>query len=162
MTVSSTHQMNVFLICILAGAICAMVFDFERSIRKIYGSKKVGVVIEDAFFAAICAMILIAAGYWFNNGEIRYYQILAAVCGALFYASFFSRFFMKLFCCMHKVFIRIILKPIFLVCKKTMQVLKRIFTFISKFLRRNIRKFLKIIKKISTNKKRLKKRIKML
>ena len=162
MTVSSAQQMNVFLICILAGVFCGMVFDFERSIRKIYGSRKVGVVIEDAVFAAICTIILIAAGYRFNSGEIRYYQILGTACGALFYASFFSRLFMRLFCFIHKVFIRIVLKPIFLIGKKTAHGFKRIFTLVSKFFKRIIRKCFKIAKKISTNKKRLKKRIKML
>ena len=38
MTVSSSQQMTVFLLSILAGIGCGIFFDFQRSIRRVYGS----------------------------------------------------------------------------------------------------------------------------
>jgi len=160
MTVSSMHQMNVFLLCILTGVFMGAFFDFLRSMRRIYGSKNAVVTIEDAVFSGICIVVLVAASFYFNDGEIRYYQILGTCCGALIYASLLSRITMKLFCFIHKIFIRLFLKPLFLIIKKTARYLKKIFYF--NFLKKITKKIRKILKLFLSRAKRLKKRIKML
>jgi len=162
MTVSSVHQMNVFLICIAAGIICGAFFDFERSIRRIYGSKNSSVAMHDVVFTAVCIIIMIWAGTYFNNGELRYYQILGALCGALLYASLLSSAFMWVFCTAHKIFIKLILKPVFILLKKISGGVRIAFSFILKFYKKITKKCLNFVKKSAGRIKNLKKRIKML
>ena len=109
MEVSSGHQMRVFIICLLAGIICGIFFDVQRSIRKAVTAGSVRTLFEDLLFTVVCTGVIALAGFFFNKGQMRYYQILGVISGALFYSAFMSSLMMKflkgLYCVTKKVFV---------------------------------------------------------
>lgn len=88
MCVSSTEQLKVFLICICAGIVCMSFFDLQRMMRRMFKHNRFFVLAEDVLFALVCAGVSIFVSFVFDNGEIRYYQLLGAVCGAGIYKCF--------------------------------------------------------------------------
>jgi hypothetical protein len=89
--------MYVFLLCVLLGLGCGVFFDFQRCVRKKFFAGILRTTLEDILFATLCIGAVIALGFFFNNGEIRYYQILGSVSGALFYAALLSKLVSKIF-----------------------------------------------------------------
>lgn len=162
MEVSSSHQMYVFLLCVLLGLGCGVFFDFQRCVRKKFFAGILRTTLEDILFATLCIGAVIALGFFFNNGEIRYYQILGSVSGALFYAAFLSKLVSKIFLFFFGITEKIIVKPFLWLCKTV------IIPF--RYLRDALKKLCKGFKRLSARAskalrnrlKMLKKRIKML
>ena len=98
MTVSTSQQLNVFLVCIVFGISSGVLFDFGRSLRKVYGGKNIATIVEDVIFSTFYIAALIVLCYHFDEGRIRYYHLLGAFFGMLFYALLLSRIFLKIFC----------------------------------------------------------------
>lgn len=162
MTVSSSQQITVFLFSILAGMGCGVFFDFQRSIRRIYGSGGVRTAFQDLLFTAVCAAAAIAVGYWKNLGQVRYFELLGAAAGALLYCAFLSRFVMRLFCTLHKLFTAVIIKPAAAFLRLAAIPLRRcavLFAHTAAFLRKKARS---AAKRLSLRKRNLKKRVDML
>lgn len=162
MEVSSSHQMNVFLLCVLSGMLCGVFFDIQRFLRRLRFAGKMRVTLEDILFALVSIALTLGFGFRFNNGEIRYYQIMGSISGVLFYAAFLSRLVMKALGIIYKVLRNVIVVPTVKIClflavpiKKLIRIFKKAFLK----LRRLLKKALSNIKK---RKKRLKKRMKML
>ena len=88
MEVSSTHQLFVFVLCVISGAGCGAFFDVQRSIRKLHFAGTFRIIAEDLLFVIICTAVAILLGYFFNRGQMRYYQIMGLISGALFYIAF--------------------------------------------------------------------------
>ena len=162
MIVSSTHQIKVFLICIITGILCGMLFDFQRSLRKIYGGGNISTAVNDFAFICACTALAIFSGLRFNSGEIRYYQILGAVCGVLIYAALISSFMLTLFCFVNRMIMKIIIFPIAFICRFIFRKLKAIFLKLMLGMKKQKKLFKKFSVFISNSKKRLKKRLKML
>ena len=162
MTVSSQQQMKVFLISILIGILCGIFFDFERSIRKIYGGGTFQTTFQDILFMVVCAALTIAVGFRYNKGQIRYFEIFGAACGGLVFSITLSRLILKFFCFFHKVFITVVLKPIHFVIRTAANLLKRAGQKAAHLIRK-VKKILKnTSEKLGKKGKRIKKRIKML
>ena len=162
MEVSSSHQMYVFLLCVLLGTGCGVFFDFQRCIRKKFFAGILRTTLEDILFAFVCIGAVIALGFFFNNGQIRYYQILGSVSGALFYAAFLSKLVSKIFLLFFGIAEKIIVKPFLWLCKTAIIPLR----YLSEAQKRLHKGFKRLrIRVLETQKnslKMLKKRIKML
>lgn len=161
MTVSSSQQMTVFLLSILAGIGCGIFFDFQRSIRRVYGSGAVRTAFQDMLFTAVCAATAITVGFWKNFGQVRYFELLGAAAGALMYCALLSRFVMQMFCVLHKLFVTVIIKPIAAVVRlaaipfrKGFALLKRLRVFLTGKIRL-------AAKKLAKRRRNIKKRINM-
>lgn len=162
MEVSSSHQIYVFVLYVLLGIACGAFFDVQRFLRKLYTAGQTRTQLEDILFAVVCVGAALGLSYFFNNGELRYYQIMGSISGVLFYAAALSRIFMKilnvLFMLLKKIIIRPVIKIFCLLLvpiRKIFRLCRRIFTKIRK-------KFSGLGRNIKKQKKRLKKRIKML
>ena len=162
MEVSSKHQLYVFVLCIMAGIVCGVFFDTQRSIRKLVAAGKIRTMLEDFLFAFVCLGIMTVSGYFFNKGQMRYYQILGVLSGALFYAAFMSRITMKLLKAIYVIVRKYIAAP----CVKIFKILTYPLLKTVLFLHRKIQKTGHFTKRISSavksRAKRLKKRMKML
>lgn len=162
MEVSSSRQVYVFLLCIISGLLCGAFFDIQRFLREKYKSGKTRTIVEDSLFALFCIVVVIGFGYLFNNGELRYFQLMGTLSGVLFYASVLSRAFKKVLNTVFILFVNLIFKPV----KKIYRVLLIPFKMVLKNLRKLKNKKNKMMKRFSRHfknrKKRLKKRIKML
>lgn len=161
MTVSSSQQMTVFLFSILAGIGCGVFFDFQRSIRRVYGSGAVRTAFQDMLFTAVCAAAAVAVGFWKNLGQVRYFELLGAAAGALMYCALLSRFVIRMFCALHKLFVTVVIKPLAALARLAIipfcrgaALLKRLCAFLN-------RKIRLTAKKLAKRKRNIKKRINM-
>lgn len=162
MEVSSSHQIYVFSLCILLGILCGAFFDVQRFLRKLSFAGNARTMLEDVLFAFVCIGVMIGFGYYFNNGEIRYYQIMGALSGALFYAAALSRIFMKILFILFKIIRNLVIKPLVKICLILLAPVKKLIFVLKKFILRLRRKVISFVRNIKKRKKRLKKRMKML
>ena len=162
MEVSSKHQFLVFLLCVISGMGCGIVFDVQRLIRKVFSAGKIRTAVEDLMFGTICTVITIAIGYLYNRGEIRYYQVLGAAFGITFYAAFFSHITTKIIKRMNSFTRQFVLLPMFSIVKLIFAPLIKIFYLVRGVAERKKRKILKCCSALSKKRKKFKKRMKML
>lgn len=81
MNVSSSHQLAVMLMAMAAGIVCGAIYTFLSAIRSaLRGGGGLAMITDLLFWTAFGAgMLWICTS--FNDGEVRLYQILAALCG---------------------------------------------------------------------------------
>ena len=162
MQVSSSHQMYVFLLCVLLGLCCGVFFDFQRCVRKKFFAGVLRTTLEDILFAIVCIGAVIALGFFFNNGQIRYYQVLGSVSGVLFYGAFLSKIVSKIILFLFSLIEKIILKPLIWLCKKIMLPVSALRTIQKRVCRQLKTKRTRALRTLKNSLKMLKKRIKML
>ena len=169
MIVSDTGQARVFLINIIFGILCVVLFDVFYVLTKKYGNTKLKTNLFDICCFAVIFCVLFFAGVKYNFGALRYYQILGIGAGVVFWGLVVSskeRFVIeKLYeflCKAVKVLVKIGIAPILLL-------IKIIFVPIDRFEKGTIKIGEKYAKKIEKYKKRrkkhnktVKKRLKML
>jgi len=162
MEISSTHQVYVFGLCVLSGMLCGVFFDLQRFLRRVHFAGGVRTTLEDILFATVCIGVILGVGFYFNNGEMRYYQVMGSISGALLYAALFSRLIMKIFMAGYNAFNVLIIKPLIKIIhilsvpvKKLLYALRKLFLRVRKFIG-------KLLRNAKQRKKRLKKRMKML
>lgn len=162
MEVSSSHQVNVFFIYVLSGLICGTFFDVQRLLRRMFSAGSTRTLVEDFVFAVFSVFMTIVPGFIYNNGEMRYYQIVGILCGGTLYAASLSRVVMKILSFLFRLVEKIIVKPVVKICLLLTIPVKWIIRRIKKL--KNLGK--RVQKKLSRHSKKrrkaLKKRIKML
>ncbi|MGM9550687.1 MAG: spore cortex biosynthesis protein YabQ [Clostridia bacterium] len=169
MKVSDLAQGRVFLISVLVGILCVVLFDIVWVIRKHYGKNVIVVNIFDAIYFLVVFLILFYTGVKYNFGALRYYQMIGILMGMLFQYFVFSSLERKI---LDKIltlllkFIRIIFKIIY---TPLMFILRIMSTIAELFETKIIKKASKINKtrkklalKREKNKKTVKKRIQMI
>ena len=162
MEVSSSHQLDVFFLCVLAGILCGIFFDLQRSVRKINYTGRITTTLQDLLFALFYVGIALFVGFNFNHGELRYYQVLGAIFGILLYMLLLSSIIMKIIEVIGKAFYISIIKPLVFLCGRLSSLIKKVSSVIKKALKR-IRVVFRIALSVQKNNvKRLKKRLKML
>lgn len=162
MLVSSKHQIYVFTLFILLGIVCGALFDIGRFLRRKRFAGSVRTTIEDIVFTVLFVGIMLGASFRVNSGEIRYYEIMGAVSGILFYAAFLSRVFMKILAFIFVTVEKILLKPIVKTALFFIAPIKKTALKTRKYFMRLKRKFKSIKKGAKKRKKIIKKRVKML
>lgn len=162
MEVSSLHQLYVFLLSVMSGIGCGVFFDFQRSLRRLRFAGSIRTTIEDIIFVLFAMGAAISLGFFFNNGQMRYYQVLGGVSGALFYAAFLSSKVMKLLGAVFAIFEKIIVKPIVKLIKILIVPVRRMSLLVKTGWKKMKRKKKKVARSIRKRKNCLKKRIKML
>lgn len=162
MEVSSSHQLDVFFICVLSGIVCGIFFDLQRSVRKISCRGRTVTTLQDLLFALFYVGVALFVGFNFNHGEVRYYQVLGVVFGVLLYLLLFSSLVMKIIELVGKAFYISVIKPLGFVIGRLFNLGKRLFSLLVKAHKR-IKVVLRIGYNIQKNNiKWLKKRMKML
>ncbi len=162
MEVSSSRQVYVFLLCVLSGLLCGAFFDIQRVLREKYKAGKTRTILEDMLFAFVCIATVIGFGYFFNNGELRYFQLMGTLSGTLFYAAVLSNTFRKLLNMLFSVFLNIVVKPIKKICHLIMIPLRVVSRKARKLKNRKNKMLKSFSRHLGKRKNRLKKRIKML
>ncbi len=162
MEISSKHQLVVFLLSIFSGMACALFFDIQRSLRRLYSAGKVRTTAEDILFAIIVTSVLIGLGFFFNRGQIRYYQIMGALSGALFYAAFLSRSTMRFISGIYKIIYKYFIRPIRKLVRCVLFPVGKLCAFLKSGIIKAKRVKKRILKHTKIRFKALKKRMKML
>jgi len=162
MEVSSSHQVYVFLLFVAAGMACGAFFDIQRFLRKIIKAGIARTCLEDVVFASACVTLMILLSYYYNNGEIRYYQVMGSVSGMLFYGALLSRLFMKILSFILLLIKKVIWFPLIRICHILLVPLRKIAYLLKRFYIRARKLIAAFVRSMRKRKKALKKRIKML
>ena len=168
MIVSTIGQGRVFLLNILFGMLCMLIFDFFYVLRQRYGKNIIIINALDGLYFIVAFLLILFAGVKYNFGALRYYQIIGILVGILF-QSLFSGINRKILGAVYdvgakvcKVIQKILVKPWIFLLRLILSPLcfleEKYISFTKKLAKK--RKKLKNVKK--KNKKTVKKRIKMI
>lgn len=169
MTVSDSAQGRVFLISLIVGVLCVVLFDVFYVIRHRTKNNKLIVNALDFLYLIIAFLLVFVTGVKVNFGAVRYYQLIGIAIGVVVYHKLFSkieRFLLGKILDFSIVLICFIAKLIY---KPIMLVMRLLATFAKLFEDKTI-KTMTTLKKIrkkralkrEKNKKTVKKRLKMM
>lgn len=162
MEVSSSRQVSVFLLCVLSGLLCGVFFDVQRLLRRMFAAGSARTIVEDIMFALFTVFMIIAPGFIYNNGEMRYYQVIGILCGGIFYAVALSGVNMKILQFLFHLGEKIIVVPTVKICRILTIPMKMAIRKIKKLKNLGKRVQKKLLRQSEKRRKDLKKRIKML
>ena len=106
-------QGQVFIIFLIIGLIIGIIFDFFRASRKVFKTSDFLTYIEDIIFMAIAGILVVNNLILINNGEIRFFILLAILFGTTLYFITISRIFLKIFQFFMKIIKKILFFPVF-------------------------------------------------
>lgn len=158
MEISSSHQMQVFGISVLAGALCGLFFDLQRVLRKKHFAGIVRANMEDFLFVAFCAFITLFVGFYFDEGAVRSYLVLGLLGGTLFYFAFLSATASRVIDFICNIISKILIAP----AVKIVNNIRILLRLCAKKIRRVNHKKRAILKSVKNRVELLKKRAKML
>lgn len=116
---------NVFLFhALLLGAYITFVYDCLRIFRRVIPHSSFFVSVEDFWFWMYCAMRVFLLLYHESNGSLRWFGVLGAGAGMFLYKKCFSAF---------------LVKYVSLVLRKILEMIKRVFGGIFRFLCRPLK-----------------------
>ena len=91
------NQTYLFLVFSLTGILIGILFDLFRILRKSFKTPDILTYIEDVIFWILTGIIILYNIWYFNNGEIRLYIILAIIMGIIIYILTLSNIILKIF-----------------------------------------------------------------
>lgn len=86
------HQLFLFFVFFVMGAVFALVYDTFRVSGRFVPRKTVFTVFGDILFWLTATVVMFGVCLKFNDGEIRFFMFLGMLCGALLYFNTLSRF----------------------------------------------------------------------
>lgn len=95
MNVLFVNQMKIFFIFVLCGMVIGIFFDVFRILRKSFATPDWLTYVEDVMFWLLTCFLLAYTIFTYNNGEIRFYVILAVLIGTILYILTISRYVVK-------------------------------------------------------------------
>lgn len=98
MELSVSHQVYVFGCMILCGVLSGIVFDIFRSVRKCTKPRSCIIAAQDLFFWFIELCVVYITVFEVNNAQLRLYEAVALVLGAVFYFMTFSMYVVHFLC----------------------------------------------------------------
>ncbi|NLC19960.1 MAG: spore cortex biosynthesis protein YabQ [Clostridiales bacterium] len=96
MLMSTANQAYVFLSTVYTGMILGLIYDLNRTIRRIFKPGRWLVGVLDLLFWLIAAAIVFTVLYFANNGEIRLYNFIGLAIGWSLYLLTISPWILKL------------------------------------------------------------------
>ena len=91
----TTFQLQLFTIFLLDGLIIGIIFDIFRIFRKTFQHKDYIIYIQDALFWILTGFIILYTSTIYNDGELRFYMIIATILGFTIYLFTLSSLFIK-------------------------------------------------------------------
>ena len=103
-------QGQVFIVFLIIGLCIGSLFDFFRAIRKNFKTSDFVTYVQDIIFMALVGILIVNTLIIVNNGQIRFYVILAVFVGLSFYFVTISKICFMIFqiflkCCKKILFI---------------------------------------------------------
>ena len=128
-------ELYSFLVYLISGMIIGILFDIFRILRKSFQTPDIITYIEDILFWILTGIFLIIVLFKFSDGQLRIYQIIGLLIGAIIYMLSISKFFIKINVTIirfiknivYKI-IKILLYPIKIICNIIKKMFKP-FTF---------------------------------
>ncbi len=147
MILSMQSQFFLFLYSIAVGGIIGFIYDIFRIIRKTFPHNNIFVNIEDILYWLIVTFIAFYFLLNYNNGEIRFFNIIGLFLGMSLYFLTFSKLILKVSITIIHIIERI-LKIIIKIISVPLAIILKIVRFILNIFKKIIRKLANPTKKI--------------
>ncbi len=98
MTVNTPHDLMVFVYSLLCGQIISLIFDIFRAMRRVYPPGKNMIAAQDIIFCAIAFLIFSQTVTVYNQGRVRWFEVVGAILGATLYLTAESPFLLPKIC----------------------------------------------------------------
>ncbi len=134
MDISLSAQALAFVIMVICGALCGVVFDVFRAMRRMHKTAGGVVALQDICFWLLELILVYMAAFYLNYAHIRAYEAVALVIGSWLYFMTASGYVLGFFV----VLIRKITKAFAVMAKPISKLFQ--------FLKRNLGKFARYIK----------------
>lgn len=112
------QELTFFAHSVLMGLAITFVYDWIRVLRRLIQHGKILISLEDLFFWLACGIAVFYMLYRENNGTLRWFAVLGATIGMLFYKLIVRDWFTNIMStCLHKIMwflfrvLQIVLKP---------------------------------------------------
>lgn len=112
------QEIAFFLHSIFIGLVITFAYDWLLIFRKLFAHGRVLVSVEDFFYWFVCGIGVFYMLYRENNGVLRWFAVVGAALGMLFYKATIKNWFVNIMStCIHKIMwflfrvIQIVLKP---------------------------------------------------
>lgn len=106
-------QGQIFVIFLILGLFIGIFFDIFRALRKTFKTIDLVTSIQDIFFVTVVGIFIVNTLILVNNGQIRFYIILAILFGITFYFLTISKLCFVIFQIFMKICKKILYFPIF-------------------------------------------------
>lgn len=133
MELSVSHQLFVFVCMVLCGGATGVIFDAFRAHRRCVKSGSGIIAAQDLLLWFAELVIVYYTAFKVNNAQIRGYEAIALIVGAVLYFITLSEYVMKLMCKIITAVIKIfssVVSPLKKLCTVIAKPFKRLFLFV--------------------------------
>ena len=127
------HEIQFLVHSFALGVVITFFYDNIRVIRRVLRHNIFFVSMEDFFFWIVVALSIFLLQHRENNGIFRWFSILGALFGMLFYRKLFSGLYIKYMTLLLKrilhmlyIFFSFLLTPVYLLEKRILELLHRV------------------------------------
>lgn len=139
------EELQFFGSALLRGALLLVVYDLLRIFRRVAPHGKVWIALEDLFYWILTAFLVFALLYRENDGAVRGYALLAVGLGMLLYHQLISSWAVFWLSRILNGCLSVLLKPVKIIWKKLVQVLRMVSKFYKKKLKKQLKEFIMIL-----------------
>ncbi len=152
------QEVTFFLHSILMGLIITFAYDWILIFRKLFRHGKFWMSVEDFIYWFVCGISVFYMLYRENNGVLRWFAVVGAAIGMLFYKlTIRNRFVSIMSTCIYKIMwfvfrvIQVVLKPLkclFSAIRRCVRFLNKKFKKVKEFIKKRLTVFIKTIRMV--------------
>lgn len=150
------QEVTFFLHSILMGLIITFAYDWILIFRKLFRHGKFWMSVEDFIYWFVCGISVFYMLYRENNGVLRWFAVVGAAIGMLFYKlTVRNRFVSIMSTCIYKIMwfvfrvIQVVLKPLkclFSAIRRCVRFLNKKFKKVKEFIKKRLTVFIKTLR----------------
>lgn len=152
------QEVTFFLHSILMGLIITFAYDWILIFRKLFRHGKFWMSVEDLFYWFVCGISVFYVLYRENNGVLRWFAVMGAAIGMLFYKWTVKNLFVSIMSTyIHKIMwfvfrvIQVVLKPLkclFSAVRRCVRFLNKKFKKVKEFIKKRLTVFIKTLRMV--------------
>ncbi len=152
------QEVTFFLHSILMGLISTFAYDWILIFRKLFRHGKFWMSVEDFIYWFVCGISVFYMLYRENNGVLRWFAVVGAAIGMLFYKlTVRNRFVSIMSTCIYKIMwfvfrvIQVVLKPLkclFSAIRRCVRFLNKKFKKVKEFIKKRLTVFIKTLRMV--------------
>ncbi|MFG6330886.1 MAG: spore cortex biosynthesis protein YabQ [Lachnospiraceae bacterium] len=138
-------ELQFFGLAVLRGVLILILYDLLRIFRRVVPHGVLAVALEDVLYWAGTALLVFQLLYRENDGAVRGYALVAVAAGMLLYHRTVSGWMVEHIAGVLNVCLGFFLRPLRLLWRKVVQVLRMAVRFYKKKLKKRLKEFIIIL-----------------